>query len=333
MGTDGSGPGDVLRAARVAAGWSLSRMERATGYSKPYLSKLETGAKEVKPWHAQAYDKALGGDSVQRRSMLRMGSGVVSSEVWAELESPTPTPARIGGADVVALAETVDQLTGLGLKHGGQMVVAAARGQLQYAASLLGGTMTDVVRGELLLTVAHLADRTAWSMYDVGQVSQAARIYEFAMTVAPDDTQRCISLVNLAQMRITEHDPAAALKLLDEAEPDRKVMRFRVNSTRALAHATLGEYTATMRNVDAADAAHAGVDLGDLPTVIRPYASGHDAHAHAAAGKALHILAMQGRRSAASHAVERLTEAVSAFGNERARAIQTCQRRLADLYG
>ena len=58
MASDEPQLGEILRTAREAAGWSLARMEQATGYSKPYLSKLETGGKGVKAWHIQAYDRA-----------------------------------------------------------------------------------------------------------------------------------------------------------------------------------------------------------------------------------------------------------------------------------
>jgi transcriptional regulator with XRE-family HTH domain len=109
--------GEILRTAREAAGWSLSRMGHATGYSKPYLWKLEAGDKEVRFWHISAYDRALGGDAVQRRALMIMGAGVVSSMVWSELGLPTEPPKRLGSGDVVALAESADYLTGLGLRH------------------------------------------------------------------------------------------------------------------------------------------------------------------------------------------------------------------------
>ncbi len=306
-------------------------MEQATGYSKPYLSKLETGGKEVKAWHIQAYDRALGGDAVQRRALLLMGVSVVTPAVWAELEMPTAPPQRVGVRDVAALAESADYLTGLGLRHGGRAAVAAARGQLRYAASLLDLSMSDDVRRALLVTVARLADRTAWSMADIGQISQAHKIYEFSLSVTPDDTQRWSTLVNMADLRLAQADPKAALRLLDRDDPRRAVLRFVVNAARAHAYAILGEYSATLRHIDTADASHADVDLDDLPEAVRPYASGHEAHAHAAAGKVLHALACTGSKSAAPLALARLNMAVTAFRSDRAHAVAACRRRIESL--
>jgi hypothetical protein len=323
--------GEILRTAREAAGWSLARVAQATGYSKPYLSKLETGGKKVKPWHIQAYDRAPEGEAVQRRVLLMSGVREVPRAVWAELELPTAPPRRLGADDVAGLAESADFLTGLGLRHGGRAAVAAVRGQLRYAASLLDLSMSDEARRSLLVTVARLADRTAWAMADIGQVKPAHKIYDFSLSVAPDKAQRWLTLVNIADLRLRQGDPQTALRLLDRDDPGVPVLRFLVNATRAHAHASLGEYTATLRHVDMADASHADVDLNDLPDALHPYVSGHRGHAHAEAGKALHALAGTGSKSARPLALERLHAAVRAFGSDRAHAVAGCRRRIESL--
>jgi transcriptional regulator with XRE-family HTH domain len=323
--------GEILRAAREAAGWSLSRMGQATGFSKPYLSKLETGDKGVKPWHLQAYDAALGGDSVRRRALLIMGASVVSQSLWAELDMPTSPPPRMDTRELAALETSVDLLTRLGLQHGGRASVGAARGQLRYAAGLLDLDMSDQIRSRLLATIGRLADRTAWSMADSGQLKRADKIYGFALTVSPDPVQQWLTQVNLANLRLDEGEPRRALDLLDRPDPDLAVLTFLVDSTRAHAYASLGDFGRAVSHIDRADAAHAAVDVDDLPAAIRPYASGHSAHAHSAAGRALFTLTLSGRPKAASLAVERLEAAIIAFGPERAQAIASCERRLAVL--
>jgi hypothetical protein len=325
--------GEILRAAREAAGWSLSRMGRATGFSKPYLSKLETGGKEVRPWHIQAYDSALGGDSVRRRALLIMGASVVSPALRAELEMPTSLPPRVDTRELIALDASADLLTCLGLQHGGRASVAAARGQLRYAAGLLDLDMPEKSRAVLLATVGRLADRTAWSMADCGHLKQAHGLYDFALTVTPDPVQRCLTQVNLANLRLDQNEPKQALDLLDRAHPHPAVLRFLVESTRAHAYAYLGDFGHTVRQVELADAAHAAVDLQGLPAAIRPYASGHEAHAHSAAGRALYTLTRSGRPKAAPLAAERLEAAIVAFGPERAQAIASCEKRLSALPG
>jgi transcriptional regulator with XRE-family HTH domain len=52
--------GDLLRVARQSCGLSLSRVALLTGYSKSYLGLLETGVREVRPEHVDAYERALG---------------------------------------------------------------------------------------------------------------------------------------------------------------------------------------------------------------------------------------------------------------------------------
>jgi hypothetical protein len=323
--------GEILRAAREAAGWSLSRMSTVTGFSKPYLSKLETGDKDVKPWHLQAYDTALGGDSVRRRALLIMGASVVTQAMWAELDLPTSPPSRMSHHDLAALDASADLLTSLGLRHGGRASVAAARGQLRYAATLLDLDMSSEMKRSLLATVGRLADRAAWSMVDSGQVRQAAKVYDFAFTVTPDPVQRWLTLVNLANLRLDQGQPHRALGLLDRADHGLPVLRFLAESTRAYAYANLGDVGRTLRHVERADVAHAAVDVDDLPAAVRPFASGHAAHAHSAAGRALFVLATSGRPKAARLAAERLRAAVVAFGPERGHGIASCVRRLEAL--
>ncbi len=308
-------------------------MGQATGYSKPYLWKLEAGNKEVKAWHIRAYDRALGGDAVQRRALMIMGGSVVPAMLWSELELPIERPKRVESEDVAALADTADHLTGLGLRHGGRAAAAATRGQLRYAASLLDLRMPEQVRLGLLLTVARLADRSAWAMADIGQLGQAGKVYDFALGITPDTTQRWLTLVNLADLRLKQHDPKNALQLLDQPSPCLPVLRFLEHSTRAYAHALLGQLSVTLRHVDRADDAHSQVDPSELPDPVRPYASGHGGHAHAAAGKALHVLAVAGSREAKRLGVERLEAAINAFGAERAHAVAGCETRLKSLSG
>lgn len=86
-------------------------------------------------------------------------------------------------------------------------------------------------------------------------------------------------------------------------------------------------------HIDQADAVHAGVEPESLPDTHRPYLSGRAAHPHRDAGKALHALALSGHRRAVPLAVERLEQAVSLFGPDRARAVAKCQERLRVLVG
>lgn len=325
--------GEILRAARAAAGWSLSRMATATGYSRSHLSKLETGDKDIRYWHIDAYDKVLENQGVRRRALLIMGAGFVPSELWAELDSPVEPPSKVDTGDLEALDATADLLTGLGLRHGGRASAAVARGQLRYATGLLDIDMSEETRNSLLATVGRLADRAAWSMADIGHLRQADSIYNVALTVTIDPVQRWLTLVNLANLQLEKRNPQNALDLLDRAASPLPVIQFLAESTRARAYADLGDFGRTLRHIEGADEAHAAVDLGSLPVAVQPYASGHEAHAHSAAGRALFVFAQAGHRKARQPAAERLTSAIEAFGPDRSQAIASCRRRLAALVG
>jgi len=69
--------GDSLRAAREAAGLSLSGLARRTGYSRSYLGNIETGTKQPTPGVLRAYERALG-DDVHRRELFAGLAGLMA---------------------------------------------------------------------------------------------------------------------------------------------------------------------------------------------------------------------------------------------------------------
>lgn len=80
-----SATGDKLRAAREAAGVSLSAMAARTHFSKSHLSNVETGRRAPTPDVVLAYEQALG-DIVDRRGVLSgLAAGVVAPLAVSEL--------------------------------------------------------------------------------------------------------------------------------------------------------------------------------------------------------------------------------------------------------
>ncbi|WP_370369846.1 helix-turn-helix domain-containing protein [Catenulispora sp. GP43] len=67
-------PGRRLRARRGERGWSLSRLERETHYSRGYLSRVENGMQRMTEDLAQACDRALGADG-ELLAAVRSGLG------------------------------------------------------------------------------------------------------------------------------------------------------------------------------------------------------------------------------------------------------------------
>lgn len=113
--------GEVLRAARNAAGISLSVMATRTHFSKPYLSMVETGKRAATADVVSAYERILGigrlGDDVNRRDFLKT-TGLVAGNVKFAAE----LAASVAGNDTGPLATV--QTT-----HGTDLAIAALTDQ------------------------------------------------------------------------------------------------------------------------------------------------------------------------------------------------------------
>lgn len=300
--------GHDLRAAREAAGISLSVLSRWTNFSKAYLGHLETGKRPIAPEHVRAYEQVLG--------------------VRVE-----PTEC-VDTADVELISQATDVVTAIGLRHGGLVAAGMASVQWKWTSSLLRQTMTDRIRLKVSGQAARLADRYAWSLADCGRTGKATKVYRQALELASEsDDVRELVRVNLANHFTGVGSPRAALGLLEQVIDAPAVLHFTAHGARARAYALLGDWQATVRHVGMADDAHARVELETLPVTHRPYISGHQAHPHNEAGKALHTLAQHGHGKAVPLAVDRLEQAVSLFGPERSRAVGRCRERLTFLVG
>lgn len=96
--------GEVLRAAREAAGISLRAMASRTHYSKPYLSLVETGKRAATTEVVRAYERVLGvgqlGDEVNRRKFFKVARLVaantaIATELAASIASNDPGPLAV----------------------------------------------------------------------------------------------------------------------------------------------------------------------------------------------------------------------------------------------
>lgn len=78
--------GATLRLARESAGMSLSALAKLTNYSRCHLSNVETGKRRATPDVVLAYERALDGDDVNRRTLLvGLAAGVVAPMVMDEV--------------------------------------------------------------------------------------------------------------------------------------------------------------------------------------------------------------------------------------------------------
>jgi hypothetical protein len=299
--------GADLRAARVAAGISLSEMSRRTHFSKAYLGHLETGRRTVGAEHIKAYETALNVSLSRERH-------------------------AVGVTDVELLSQAVDVVTALGLRHGGMAVADMARTHWSMAETLMRQQMSGSVRDGFSWHAARLANRLGWSLSESGRNSQATTAYTTALGLSEHDHGLHTAVaVDLAKHQAVSGAPREALTLLKSLSPKEPVHSFTANGVASLACAQLGDWEGTVRFVGLADEAWSRVELDNLPEINRPYASGHEAHAHRDAGRAFHVLALKGEKRAVPLATQRLELAVTMFGPDRANAISQCRKRLDSL--
>src|SRR4051812_47568164 len=93
--------GSRLRAAREAAGLSLSGMASRTGYSDGYLGNVENGVRNVTPKIIRAYEQVL---SLDRRALL---IGIASTAAAAAMPDVAVDVFRDIAAERVGLLSSV----------------------------------------------------------------------------------------------------------------------------------------------------------------------------------------------------------------------------------
>lgn len=182
-GSDGA----ILKAARMAAGVSLSGMSARTHYSRSYLSNVENGRKSVTPELIAAYESALGlGDLVKEQGDMRRRALVAM--------------AGMGVASPIAVGEMIRRslLAGAGMPdEDWDAVVGERTRQLvtdpsaAYGAGLLGDLMVirqRVADGdrhrELLRAAARLAQCYGLWCGNRGDLGGASRWYRSSISLA-----------------------------------------------------------------------------------------------------------------------------------------------------
>lgn len=88
--------GEVLRAAREAAGLSLSALALRTAYAKPYLSQIETGKRRVLEAHVRAYAQALGLSAEVMAGCSRQGASQTLADLEAALSEARGVEGKSG---------------------------------------------------------------------------------------------------------------------------------------------------------------------------------------------------------------------------------------------
>lgn len=248
---------DALKAAREAAGLSLSRMAQLTHYSKPYLSLIENGKRRVQPEVVTAYEQALsvpiGSDPVRR------------AHEWLVADSPIALQSRsgrrVGDSLAGELEDRVIELRHLDDVVGSADLLPAIQQELDQTESLVRNGSYAESTGQRLLTVTgELAQLAGWVASDAGRYAEAERIYLSGVSAAQQADNQPLAaqlfstlsyqIANVGNPRDAALLARTAVKGANGATP---VVRALLLERVAWASAKAGEADATKRALDLVD--------------------------------------------------------------------------------
>ncbi|MFJ1460375.1 helix-turn-helix domain-containing protein [Nocardia sp. N2S4-5] len=172
--------GSRLRAAREAAGLSLSALAARTHYSRALLGLLETGQRHITPEHVAAYSRALG---VSVRTLESPPDDPLRiAHEWLVLDTPskvhTRSGRRVGHTLAAELERRVIELRRLDDSIGGRDLHPVVSKELRDAEEIVrNGSYSTEVGRRLLTVVGELAQLAGWVASDAGRFEEARRIY------------------------------------------------------------------------------------------------------------------------------------------------------------
>ncbi len=347
--------GRDLRAARREAGLSQGHVAAMSGKSTSHISRIESGEREVTPAIINAYEKALNRkiaatsdpasgvtvESVRRRNAIAAIAsafvGAATLEPLAHLLNglPAPTlPNHVGPTEVAAVEDATDFYTALDLQYGGGLASEIARGSLRWATGLLGKQMTDDTRQGLFSAVASLADRVAWSHYDMGSHGPANRLFLMALDTAAKGDDRNLRghiMLNYSTQvfDLGHHDDAVEVLRLALGD-DRISFTEKANLHAVCARHCGGidseqSRQSAQRHLGMAEDALARADTGDAARWARRVTAS-PGHFDSALGLALFAIGDNDK------ARDRFTQALSVLGPGRVRTALRCRTRLAVIH-
>ncbi|SRR6266568_3372639 len=347
--------GEDLRTARKEAGLSQAHIAAVCGKSISHISRIEIGERVVTPAIINAYERALNTkiaatsqtaagvtvESVRRRNAIAAIAsafvGAATLEPLAHLLNGLPAPTlrdRVGPTEVAAVEDATDFYTALDLQYGGGLASEIARGSLRWATGLLGKQMTDDTRERLFSAVASLADRVAWSHYDMGSHGPANRLFIMALdTAAKGDDRNLrghIMLNYSTQIFDLGHRDDAVEVLRLALGDDRISMTEKANLHAVCARHCGGIDTeqsrqSALRQLGMSEDALVNADTSDAAPWARRVTA-QAGHFDSALGLALFAIGRD------EQARERFTRALDALGPGRVRTALRCRTRLAVIH-
>ncbi|SFS66032.1 helix-turn-helix domain-containing protein [Saccharopolyspora flava] len=250
--------GAGLRAAREAAGLSLSRMAQRTHFAKSYLSMVETGKRAVAPDVITAYEQVLGVPL-----QADFGDPLRIAHEWLVAESPMVVHRRAGRQVGVSLAKALEDRV-VELRHLDDVVssrdlLPAAAKELGEAQELVGtASFSEQVGRRLFTAVGELAQLAGWIAGDAGRYADAQRTYLEGVGAAEQAGDRVLAaqllsslsyqLANVGNPRDAALLARTAVRGADGATP---VVRALLLERVAWASVKAGDVHATWHALDA----------------------------------------------------------------------------------
>ncbi|WP_216917145.1 helix-turn-helix domain-containing protein [Nocardia noduli] len=162
----------------------------------------------------------------RREFLAAVAAAMVGSAVeLARWRMPLPTssaplPEQIGASDVTRLRRTADGIRDLDSRFGGGYAVDPTLGVLSRGAAMLSRCRDENVLRDLYVALADLSNIVAWAHHDAGQ-QQRARLHlaqglRWALEAGTLESHSISAdlLFGLARVELHEHDPHAALEMV-----------------------------------------------------------------------------------------------------------------------
>ncbi|MEV4129011.1 helix-turn-helix transcriptional regulator [Nocardia sp. NPDC049707] len=206
--------GERLRAAREAAGLSLSALAARTHYSKALLGMLENGQRRIRSEHVHAYADALG---IGSALFIEPADGEQAAAEWIHRVAASD----LGGDTLDRLELAVDDLAASYPTTPPGELLMRIRQHLGYAGRLMDSRKTLTQHRRLLVTVGWLSLLASTCHIDLGETSAAAARGHLVWKLADEARHREIAawcLETRAWQQLTNGEFVAAAELSRAAQ-------------------------------------------------------------------------------------------------------------------
>ncbi|MFE3171823.1 helix-turn-helix domain-containing protein [Amycolatopsis sp. NPDC059090] len=264
--------GQRLRAAREAAGVSLSAMAVKTHYTKPYLSLLENGKRTVRPEHVTAYSRALNvsADALYGppQDPLRVAHEWLVADTPAAMHQASGR--RVGESLTSEIERRVIDLRCLDDTVGGGDLLPIVHRELAGTTEIVKfGSYSEGIGKRLLVAIGELSQLVGWVASDAGHCQEAQRVYLRGVSAARDADDQTLAgqlLSSLAYQMTNVGNPVDAALLaktaVKGAERATPVARALLLERVAWAYAKARDSVAARRTLDAVDDAYEARSAG-----------------------------------------------------------------------